>query len=263
MGWSVASHLILESEVSLLVITNYAQVVKFEATDRDYFTRREKFASDLGAIDLWSVMDQWPLYIGQVNLARSLAIIELLRSTLHVPGDVAEFGCWHGSTTMLIAKSLRIFDPLSPKRIHVFDSFEGLTEFNDSDIAARGQRGSYRGSREALLCCAELAGVKDDLEIHEGLIENTLPKFSESHRETRFSFVYCDTDLYGATKTILAHAWGLVSRGGLMIFDQWNMAEYPGEGVAVNEFVEAYEAEIEVFKPSFTRQPTLALRRVT
>lgn len=236
--------------------------VKFVEGDREYFARRKEYAADLGKVDLWSVMDHWPLYVGTVNLARSLAIVDLLRSTLNVPGHVAEFGCWRGSTTLLLAKCLRIFDPTSPKEVHVFDSFEGLKEFHAADADAASQFGAYRGSRGDLEDCARLAGVSEDIVIHQGRIEDTLPEFRRLRPEARFSFVYCDTDLYSATKAIMSGLWKSLTIGGLMVFDQWNMSEFPGEGVAVNEFVEGAGGSVEVFKPPFTRQPTLAIRRI-
>lgn len=237
--------------------------VKFSGKDREYFERRSQYSEELGKVDLWSVMDHWPLYVGTVNLARSLAIVDLLKSTLHVPGHVAEFGCWRGATTLLLAKSLQIYDPSSLKQVHVFDSFEGLTEFHEADADARGQQGAYRGSREELERCATLAGVEDDLVMHIGRIEDTLPEFNREHPETRFSFIYCDTDLYVATKVIMSELWRSLTIGGLMVFDQWNMSEFPGEGIAVNEFVEKSSGALEILKPPFTRQPTLALRRIS
>lgn len=237
--------------------------VKFSSKDREYFKRRTQYSEELGKVDLWSVMDQWPLYVGTVNLARTLAIVDLFKSTMQVPGHVAEFGCWKGSTTLLLAKSLQIFDPTSLKQVHVFDSFEGLTEFHEVDADAREQIGAYRGSKEELLRCAEVAGVEEDLVLHIGRIEETLPKFTRTHPEMRFSFIYCDTDLYLATKVIMSELWKSLTIGGLMVFDQWNMSEFPGEGVAVNEFVEKSAGSLEVVKPPFTRQPTLALRRIS
>lgn len=237
--------------------------MKFTKVDDSYFQRRNEFAENFPQTEFWSVIDHWPLYVGDVNLARNLAIIDLLRSTLSVPGHIAEFGCWKGSTSMLLVKALKIYDPSSPKLLHLFDSFEGLTEFQPKDLGAIEQEGDYRGSREHLELCAQLAEVEGAMVIHQGLIELTLPQFMAANREIKFSFIYCDTDLYSATKIILESLWDTLSTGGLMVFDQWNMDEFPGEGTAVNEFISEVPGTFEMVKPQFTRQPTLALRRLS
>ena len=237
--------------------------MKFSKVDDSYFQRRREFADNLPQSKFWSVVDHWPLYVGSVNLARNLAIVDLLRSTLSVPGHIAEFGCWKGSTSLLLAKALKIYDPNSPKLLHLFDSFEGLTEFQPKDLGAIEQAGDYQGSREHLELCAQLAEVEDAMVIHQGLIEVTLPEFVAVNRGIKFSFIYCDTDLYSATRVILEALWGALSVGGLIVFDQWNMDEFPGEGTAVNEFISEVPGTFEMIKPEFTRQPTLALRRLS
>ena len=211
---------------------------------------------------MWDLVDHWPLYVGKVNLARNIAITDLFRSTLTIPGDVVEFGCWKGSTTLLLAKLLAIYDPIGPKVVHIFDSFEGLTQFHDVDADAIDQLGHYQGSRLHLESSAKLADVHEMLVFHEGHIELTLPIFVQEYRQSKFSFVYCDTDLYNATSAILENMWHLLSIGGIMVFDQWNMKEFPGEGIAVNEFLGLISGTFEMIKPPNTRQPTLALRRV-
>jgi hypothetical protein len=47
-----------------------------------------------------------------------------------------------------------------------------------------------------------------------------------------------------------------------MVFDQWNMDEFPGEGIAVNEFLKDSAGSAELIKPANTRQPSLALRKL-
>ncbi len=231
-------------------------------SDLEYFSRRDLFASQTGSPEMWSLIDQWPLYVGTMNLARNLAITELFKSTLSIPGHLAEFGTWKGSTTLLLAKLLDIFDSNGPKLIHVFDSFEGLTNFHETDGAAVTRSGEYSGSRLRLEECARLVAVEDSIEIIEGQIEQTLPEFMKLHPEIRYSFVYCDTDLYQATKVIFQQVWPALSLGGIITFDQWNMNEFPGEGVAVNQFLSEIAGSFEMFKPPHTRQPTLAIRRL-
>ena len=261
----IATNLIAESNHLLITIINdrfnYTKPMKFKSLDEQYFARREAFAKQIKNPELWNLIDHWPLYVGNVNLARNLAISDLFRSTLSVPGDAVEFGCWKGSTTLLLAKLLKIYDPNGPKLVHVFDSFEGLTQFHVADASATNQFGNYQGSRQHLEDCAKLADVHEMISIHEGSIENTLPVFVGQQKQSKFSFVLCDTDLYSSTSTIMQHMWGQLSIGGIMVFDQWNTLEFPGEGIAVNEFLESIPASFEMIKPQNTRQPSLALRR--
>jgi hypothetical protein len=235
--------------------------MKFAAVDQRYLSRRAALSEQFGERELWSVIDHWPLYCGIGNLARYVAISDLLRSTLQVPGEVAEFGTWRGATLMLLAKLLRIHDPHGPKVVHCFDTFEGLQAFAPQDGAATDQAGSYRGSLEELEAIIDLYEMSDEIELHKGLIEATLPALVAQRPELTFSFAYCDTDLYESTAAILHHVAPRLSSGGLIVFDEWNSKDFPGEGIAVNEFLAAGGSEFDVLAPSNTRQPSLVLRK--
>jgi len=230
--------------------------------DNVYLARRKDLSRSLGKRDVWEFVDHWPLYSGIRNLARYLSITDLLRSTLDVPGDVAEFGMWRGANTMLITKTLAILDFFGPKVVHGFDSFAGLQAIATEDGPAIEMRGQYRGSYDELQSLIDLDGLDGRINIHIGLIEETLPAFAMQHPETMFSFIYCDTDLYVSTKVILEVLWSRLSRGGLIVFDEWNHSEFPGEGVAVNDFLHNLVDNFELVKPPNTEQPTLAIRKL-
>ena len=121
-------------------------MVKFEEIDKEYLSDRKILSEKYGPRELWRVMDHWPLYCGISNLARSIAISDLLRSTLDVPGHVAEFGSWRGANVLFLAKLLRIFDPMGSKIVHCFESFEGLDKFSKEDKdEAKLEEGKYKG----------------------------------------------------------------------------------------------------------------------
>lgn len=231
------------------------------STDKEYLVRRRAFAEETGPRELWPVVDHWPLYCGVRTLARVLAVTELFRETLNVPGHLAEFGCYRGANAMLLAKLLRIEDPFGGKQVYAFDSFEGLTTFTAQDGSATDLRGQYRGSQEEFRAMIDLYDFEDRLIIQKGLIQDTLTPLLKTQPELRFSFVYCDTDLYEPTALILEHVAPRLMPGGLLVFDEWNMAEYPGEGRAVNEWLETHAASYSVEHVRGTRQPTLVLRK--
>lgn len=235
--------------------------MKFSKADQKYFDARKQFSEDSGPREIWSLIDHWALYCGISNLARFVAITDLFRSTLDVPGDIAEFGSWRGANLILLAKLLRIFDPLCRKQVHCFDSFEGLTQFSAEDGLATGQVGAYSGVIDELNAIIDLYEMEDEVQIHQGLIEDTLPQFLDKRKEVTFSFIYCDTDLFSSTQQILKSMHPRLSPGGLFVFDEWNDETYPGEGLAVNDFLAENYGVYEVQHIRHTRQPTLAIRK--
>lgn len=237
--------------------------MKFLTQDKAYKERRAKLSEKYGERELWSVMDHWQLYCGIRNMARSLAIYDIYKSTISVPGHIAEFGSWRGANLMFLAKILRIHEPHSFKMVHCFDSFEGLTEFHEKDGRAIETQGRYKGSLEELKDFIALYEMEDEIEIHKGYIEKTLPAFLENESCMSFSFVYCDTDLYESTKDILEMLHPRLSTGGVFCFDEWNDPENPGETVAVREFLEKHGDAYTMESNSIVTQPSLILRKKT
>jgi len=237
--------------------------VKFAEIDRDYSAKKRAFCEKRGIAyeSLWPIVNDWPLYAGIFSLARELIIGDLLRSTLDVPGHVAEFGSWKGANLLYMAKLLRIFDPHGQKQVHCFEGFEGLTTFAPEDGAAASDRGMYRGSYETLLDVIELYDMEDEIVIHKGLVGDTLPAALEAAPNLSFSFVYLDLDLYEPTKLALDLLHERLSSGGLFVFDEWNYETYPGETLAAREFLARFGDRYEMQNVRYTRQPSLALRK--
>jgi Macrocin-O-methyltransferase (TylF) len=236
--------------------------MKFEKSDQKYLEERKKISEKYGDRELWSIVDHWGLYCGISNLARSIAVSDIVRENLSVPGHIAEFGSWRGANLLLMAKLVRIFGASSSKMIHSFDSFAGLTEFANEDGKAKELQGSYKGTFEELKEIIDLYEMSDEVILHRGLIEETLPAFLEKRKEIIFSCVYCDTDLYTSTSMILNLLHPRLSKGGVFVLDEWNYENFPGEGIAVNEFLQEFGDCYSVESIKNSRQPSLLIRKI-
>jgi hypothetical protein len=234
---------------------------KFAAIDNSYLANRKQFSAKVGLRELWSVIDHWPLYVGVSNLARSLAIYEILKEQSKIPGDIAEFGSWRGANLMFMAKTTQILDPYSPRQVHCFESFEGLQNFRTEDGKPQ-EAGTYKGSLEELQEMLTLYGLSDSVAIHKGRIEKTLPKLLGQDGGLTFSLVYFDADLYEPAITVLEQCHARMAKGGVFVFDEWNYPEWPGEGRAVREFMDKRSDFYEMSNVSRTRQPSLLLRKI-
>jgi hypothetical protein len=193
------------------------------------------------------------------NLSRFVAILDLVRRSIDVPGHLAEFGSWRGANLMFMAKLLRIFDPLGSKQVHCFDAFEGLQTFAPQDGAAVTERGRYRGNLEELRELIGLYELEDDIVLHQGFVSDTLPPLLTEQPGLSFSLVYCDLDLYEPTLDVLTRLHERLSRGGMFVLDEWNYEQYPGETVAVREFIERHRRDYRMEHVKGARQPSLVL----
>jgi hypothetical protein len=235
---------------------------KFKKIDEKYLNKRGDLATQYN-ID-WNMVDSWPLYAGISNIARSISIYEIVKKILHVPGDIAEFGSWRGSNLMWIAKIIKIMDPHGSKQIHCFESFEGLKTFSDEDqYDSDKPDGIYKGNYEMLVDLIDLYEMNDDIRIHKGNIQKTLPDLLNIEPEITFSMLYCDTDLYEPTKLILKKMHSHIMIGGVIVFDEWNDPLWPGETKAANEFIKKYFNHYVVESVGNTRQPTLILKKIS
>ncbi len=231
------------------------------ASKSEFLTKRKNLSDSLGHQEIYCVVDHWPLYVGTKTLARTVEILDVFRSTLDVPGDIAEFGSHRGSNLIYLAKLAQIYGVIDQKRLHCFESFEGLTNFKEQDGVQDGNQGRYRGNLDVLNEVIALFNLQDRIVIHQGFIENTLPPFLKANPDRKFSFLYYDADLYEPCKVVLECLKDKLSVGGVFVFDEYGLEEWPGETKAVDEFLQTTDA-FKVEKPAITKRPGLVLRKI-
>lgn len=143
-----------------------------------------------------------------------------------VPGDMAEAGVYLGGTALIMLAA-------SSKRLHLFDTFEGLPH-GEGAFAP----GDYAGSIPTVR--ANLAGHESRYEIHAGLF----PGSAEGFEDLRFSFVHLDLDLYDSTKAALEWFWPRMTSGGILLSH-----DYPLSAGVVRAFDQFFADRPEPFVP--------------
>ena len=101
---------------------NRSSFDKFKEEDAIYFKEREQLAKELGFDNLFEIVDQLGLYSGIQTIGKVLAVYELIKQTLTIPGNIFEFGCWKGSNLLLMAKILKLLQPNTIKEVYGFES---------------------------------------------------------------------------------------------------------------------------------------------
>lgn len=138
-----------------------------------------------------------------------------------VEGLYMEFGVYSGTTINHIAGRVQ-------GTVHGFDSFKGLPE----------QWGSVPAGKFARH--GDLPEVRDNVDLHVGWFEDTLPGFLRTHAG-RAAFIHIDADLYSSARTVLTALQPRIGPGTVIVFDEF--FNYPGwqehEYKAFREFIAA------------------------
>ena len=139
-------------------------------------------AESIGQPNLFKLIDHFALYCGTQTLAKSLAVYEIVKDSIDVPGDIIEFGCWNGSNLMLMSKCLKLLQPYSMKEVYGFDSFEGLQTFAEEDnVDQSNLNGAYKGNEEVLRSFLKLYELDTHVKLIKGNALNTIDKFSKDN----------------------------------------------------------------------------------
>lgn len=209
----------------------------------------------------------FPVLARRQWLKRFMAHHELFLKTLDVPGDIAELGVFRGLGLMTWANLLEAYCIGDrTKTVYGFDNWKGFVELDEADGAAVEEvsktEGGFSPERYYEQLTDALAIFDEDrfvswkarVKLIEGNIEQTTPAFAQEHPGVRFSLLHFDCDLYQPTKAALEAFWPRLSRGGVIVFDEYAIADWPGESQAVDEFfADIPGAKIKTF--SWTNSP--------
>ena len=235
---------------------------KFKNIDGKYLNNRIEFAKKLGSEDLFRHIDQFALYAGKNTIGSKLFTYEVMKMVQHVPGHIVEFGVWHGANLMFMAKTLQLLQPNSHKMLIGFDNFAGLPEATNIDGEyANKQVGNYHGSLEILKAAIDLYELENTIELVIGDACQTIVAFEKKRPEVMISLAYIDFDLYEPCKVALEFIAKRLAVGGAIVFDEAISGLWPGETIAMLEFLEQFNGSFRMVVNHLTPQPTLCLIR--
>ena len=167
-----------------------------------------------------------------LNVERMVNLYHLLSQVLafDVAGEVADLGCHKGQSAILLQAILDYH--ASSKPLHVYDSFLGLPAHHVKDSGAVLPQASLRVDRADLVDSFLRAEATMPV-IHEGWLEDTIP----SQLPPQLCFAHIDVDLYGSTKHALACVYPRLTRGAIVVIDDYDWSGLPGINCAVDEFL--------------------------
>lgn len=160
-------------------------------------------------------------------------ILDELAKTADISGDVAEFGCYAGDTSVQLASAMR---DNPDKWLYLYDSFEGLPAKTAADKSADGwrfQQGELRASPETVAHKFRKYQLPDPV-----IVKEWFEELQDDDLPAQISFALLDGDFYESIKTSLKLVAPRLSSGGIIVVHDYRNAALPGSAKAVNEFLE-------------------------
>jgi O-methyltransferase len=119
-----------------------------------------------------------------------------------------------------------------------FDSFCGLPEPTAEDASPRHpKRGELAAELENLIAVLHHSGIDDDtlaqrIKLIPGFFHESLPSFPDRP----IALLHIDADLYQSYREVLQALFPKVTEGGVVLFDEYGGANWPGATQAVDEY---------------------------
>lgn len=147
-----------------------------------------------------------------------------------LPGDYAEFGVFKGRCAHFISGFLR-----SKRKLHLFDSFEGLPEA----WVDRWKEGAFRLEQSQIPQFSS-----PDVVIYKGWFKDTVPGFASTLKQP-LSFIHMDADLYSSTVDVLFNLNHLVAPNTIILFDEYVMKGTDDEHRALVDWAKKFNRKYE------------------
>jgi predicted O-methyltransferase YrrM len=131
-------------------------------------------------------------------------LLDIALRQIGLEGHILEFGVYRGGSIRFIAKRQQ------DRKIHGFDSFEGLPESWAGWNLVKGDFSLH----------GKLPKVPVNVKLHPGWFEDTLPRWLDAEAGA-VAFIHIDCDVYSSTKTVLAGLARRIKPGTIIVFDEY------------------------------------------
>ena len=172
----------------------------------------------------------------QVGRAELAVIDRELAKVLgaNIPGDVVEFGCYAGTTSLFIRRLLDQHGQSGKRTFHVYDSFQGLPQKSSQDQSPAGsdfEAGKLSVSKKEFLHQFKAANLNPPI-IHKSWFN----QLSAQDIPKQIAFAFLDGDFYSSILDSLSLIWPHLVNGAIVVVDDYKREALPGVERAVQEF---------------------------
>jgi len=197
-----------------------------------------------------------------VDRVRKLLVrYDLFKKTIDVPGDIVECGVFKGTGLLTFAKFLAIHCPGSIKKVVGLDFFGDMRDRVIESLPRQDKvaMADLFAASGVSAISSDVLIVKGDrilpgrVVLVDGDIAETAPSYVNASPGFKISLLHLDLDAAAPTLAALEAFWPRLSRGGVVIFDEYAIDKW-SESQAVDAFFADKDVEIKTLP--YGRTPT-------
>ena len=171
-----------------------------------------------------------------------------------IPGDIVECGVFKGTGLYTFLKLKGLYNPNSSKKVVGFDFFDtnqlissisNKTDKEAMDVLFKERNFTHETSFKEYLSTKLIQDgfLNTDFELVNGDLSITSKEYSENNPGFKISLMYMDVDLEEPTYNALNNLWDNVTKGGIIVFDEYGYNKW-SESKGVDRFIEEKNIEI-------------------
>jgi len=198
------------------------------------------------------------------RFAKFVAHYELFKQSIDIPGHIVECGVFKGASLCRFIKFRDVFLNSFSKKVIGFDVFGKFPSCDDQegelDERSRSnfiqEAGEKSITEERLRMFLKRCNSDENVELVKGDVSKTVPAYISKNPEIKISLLNIDVDLYEPTYDCLRYFFDRVSKGGVIILDDYN--GFPGATKAIDEFFA--EKPVSIKKLPWCSSPSYVIR---
>jgi len=183
------------------------------------------------------IINQKPATLVNEKVQQILYFDYIIKKTKDIPGVFVECGVGHGRSIFLFAS---IFESKNINRkIYAFDSFVGFPEISEADkVECRNvKKGYYKSNLEGVKKHLYSSGLSEEfvsknILFYKGYFKDTLKEYNGGE----IAILHIDCDLGESYKEVLEQLYQFVSKGGIIMFDEYESSKWVNASKVINVF---------------------------
>jgi len=226
-----------------------------------YDPSRGEFPPDFEPLDIEIIRKVTPYTM--TSPERIFSLMNAVRYVVdnNIQGDIVECGVWKGGSMMAAALTLMALQA-TEINLYLFDTFDGMTSPGEHDVSFEGisagklLQDSNKTEEAAIWAYSPLESVKKNMlsigyeerNIHfiKGRVEDTIPGSAPAE----ICLLRLDTDWYESTHHELTHLYPRMSRGGILIVDDYG--HWQGAKKATDQYIAEHKLPLFLSRIDYT-----------